>query len=126
MIRAAAVLLIGTTMAAADVPPAYLAPEWRLVDLNGEAVTVPVTIDLSRPGELAGQAPCNRYAGSYDGPLPDFRPGPLRATRMACENLALESAFLAALGGVTRAETAGDRLVLTGDGVRLEFVRPME
>lgn len=125
MIRAAAALLMMATMAAADVPPAYLAPQWRLIDLNGEKVGVQVTIDLSQPGQVAGQAPCNRYGGPYDGQLPDFRPGPMRVTRMACPDLALEQSFLQALESVTRAETERDRLILTGDGVRLEFIRPM-
>lgn len=131
MIRALAVLLTGATMAAADeppavVPPAYLAPQWRLVALNGEPVGTRVTIDLSQPGQVSGNAPCNRYAGRYDGTLPDFRPGPLRVTRRACPDLALEQAFFQALAAVTRAETTADRLVLTGDGMRLEFLRPMD
>lgn len=125
MMRTALALLMTASMAMADVPPAYLAPQWRLIDLNGERVGPQVTIDLSRPGQVAGQAPCNRYSGPYTGDLPEFRPGPLRVTRMACPELALERAFLEALERVTRAETERDRLILTGEGVRLEFIRPM-
>lgn len=123
MIRALALLLLGAAMATAEVPPAYFAPQWRLVTLNGESVAPLVTIDLSAEGQVSGRAPCNRYAGRYDGTLPDFRPGPLRATKMACPDLALEGAFFRALTAVTRAEATGGGLVLTGNGVRMEFAR---
>lgn len=126
MKRALALLLLGTTMAAAEVPPAYLVPQWRLVSLNGEAVRSMVTIDLSAENQMSGHAPCNRFSGRYAGTLPDFRPGPLRATKMACDELALEGTFFRALSSVTRAEVSGDRLVLTGGGVQMVFVRPSE
>jgi heat shock protein HslJ len=99
---------------------------WRLVDLDGQPVAARVTLDLSVPGQLSGRAPCNRYAGRYDGGLPDFRPGPLRATKMACDDLALEGAFLGALSAVTLAEVVGERLVLTGGGGQIVFARATE
>jgi heat shock protein HslJ len=125
MLMAAAATLAGCAALQAEVPSAYLAPEWRLLALDGAGSgAVEVTIDLSVAGRVAGQAPCNRYGGAYAGTLPDFRPGPMAATRMACDHLALESTFFAALAKVTAAVVAGDRLILTGPGARLEFVRP--
>jgi heat shock protein HslJ len=123
MIRALFALLMGSTMAAADVPLASLALQWRLVSMNGETVTARVTIDLSVEGQIAGRAPCNRFAGRYDGPLPAFRPGPMRATKMACDQLALETAFFRALSAVTRAEMLDEGLVLAGNGVRMVFAQ---
>jgi heat shock protein HslJ len=51
--------------------------------------------------------------------------GELAATAMGCEGdaMALESAFLGALGSVTSLATKGDRLTLRGEGVALEFGR---
>jgi heat shock protein HslJ len=125
VIRAAAVLLAGATMATAN-PSADMAATWRLVALNGQAVAARVTLDLTVPGQVSGMAPCNRYSGRLDGTPPAFRPGPLRATRRACDDLALEAAFFRALGAAQRVETAQGRLLLTGDGVQLEFLRAAE
>jgi heat shock protein HslJ len=125
VIRAAAVLLAGATMATAN-PSADMAATWRLVALNGQPVAARVTLDLAVPGQVSGMAPCNRYSGRLDGIPPAFRPGPLRATKRACGDLALETAFFRALGAVRQAMTVQDRLLLTGDGVRLDFRRAAE
>ncbi|NEX45792.1 META domain-containing protein [Pseudotabrizicola algicola] len=112
---------------AQDVPGAYRAIEWKLVAINGQPFTASATIDLNTAGQISGQGPCNRFSGSYEGPLPQFRAGPLRATRMACPDLAAESALFAALAEMTRAEVTGPTtLLLTGEkGGSMEFVRPM-
>lgn len=92
---------------------------WRLDAMDGAPVVAEITLDLSAPGRLAGQAPCNRYFADVAGDLPDFRPGPIAATRMACPDLATESGYLQALGTMTRAElTIGLSLRLTGPGNR--------
>jgi heat shock protein HslJ len=125
VLMAAALTMAGCAALQAEVPPNYLALEWRLLALDGAAPgAVEVTIDLSVAGRVAGQAPCNRYSGAYAGTLPDFRPGAVAATRMACDHLALENTFFAVLGKVTEARVEGDRLILTGPGARLEFIRP--
>lgn len=109
------------------VPSEYLAIEWKLVSIDGQPFTANGKIDLSAPGRVAGQGPCNRFSGSNDGTLPDFRPSALAATRMACPDLSAESAMLTALGQMTRAEVTGPvTLLLTGPkGGSMEFVRPM-
>lgn len=113
------------------VPAAYLAPEWRLVSINGTPFTARATIDLSKPAEVTGQGPCNRYFGAYEGKLPAFRPAGVASTRMACAEMAAEQAFFLALADVsyaevTKAEGKPQVLILSGDkGHYLEFARPV-
>lgn len=120
--------LLGSGAALAQsVSSDYQAIEWKLVAIDGVPFTAEAKIDLNTPGKITGQAPCNRFFGDYAGTLPDFRPGPLGATRMACDDLNAETAFLAALATMTRAEVVGPvTLLLTGPkGGSMEFVRPM-
>ncbi len=82
-------------------------------------------------GSVSGGAGCNTFTGSYtlDGNSLSF--GPLAVTAMACEPdvSAVETAYLAALGGVSSwavpADAAmGTELTLTGSGPKLVFQAP--
>lgn len=122
--RLATLALCALTLAACQpqtpgVTEAEVARDWALVAVDGVAMRG--TLDLRDPGRAAGQAPCNRWFGTRTGVLPAFALTGLGATRMACPDLAAETAYLAALAKVDAAELAGDRLVLTGPGTRLEF-----
>lgn len=109
--------------APAPLTPAALARDWRLVSLNGAAAPARATLDLREPGRAAGQAPCNRWFATRGGDLPAFTLTQIGATRMACPDLAAESAYLAALAAVTGAALDGDALVLSGpDGAALRFL----
>ena len=124
---AVAACLMALPSMAEQVPADYLAIEWKLIAIDGQPFDAEGRIDFSEPGKFTGQGPCNRFFGSYDGTLPDFRPGPIGATRMACEQLDAEAAMFAALESMTRAEVTGPvTLLLTGEkGGSMEFVRPM-
>ena len=76
-------------------------------------------------GMLSGFAHCNRYTGGYEQPAPgQLKVLPMAATLMACPGESIGSEFLRALGGATRYELRGDRLLLSyGDGGVLSFVR---
>jgi putative lipoprotein len=76
-------------------------------------------------GKISGFAHCNRYQGGYEQPAPGgLKVSPMAATLMACPGESIDSEFLRAVGGATRYELRGDRLVLTyGDGGVLSFVR---
>lgn len=114
--------LMMTGLAMADETPAPAeAPAYALVSVDGNPVTYAATIDLSTPGRVAGQAPCNRYFGAVEGTLPAFRPTGIAATRMACDRLADEDAFFALLSAMTAAEVGADRIVLTGGGHEMVF-----
>ncbi|SEM98010.1 Heat shock protein HslJ [Gemmobacter aquatilis] len=107
----------------AALTPEALARDWRLVALNGAAAPARATLDLREPGKAAGQAPCNRWFATRSGDLPAFTLSQIGATRMACPDLAAESAYLAALAAVTGAALDGEALVLTGpEGGTLRFV----
>lgn len=112
---------------AQDLPSQYRAIEWKLLSIDGQPFPADAKIDLNTPGQISGQGPCNRFSGSYDGILPEFRPGAIAATKMACADLAAESAMFAALEAMTRAEVTGPvTLLLTGPkGGSMEFVRPV-
>lgn len=107
----------------AGVPPEYLARQWRLALLGDAPFPAAATLDLAEPGRISGQAPCNRYFADQPAVLPDFAPGPIGATRMACADLAAEADFLAALAAMTRAEVNDEgMLVLTAPaGRRMAF-----
>lgn len=93
---------------------------------DGEIALVadaPVTMDVTASTDVAGSSACNRYTGqvTVDGSSVSF--GPLASTRMACpaDIMAVEDAYLAALGAVDSATRDGDTLVLSGSGVELTF-----
>lgn len=75
--------------------------------------------------KASGTSGCNLYGGTMQrqGDRVAFRE--LGGTEMGCADdaMALESAFLAALGKVATLTTDGDRLTLRGEGVVLEFGR---
>lgn len=118
---------------------------WQLTaaEVDGAALSLldthPVTLTSSAgnpagnpagdPDTIGGTAACNNYGGQFtatadvDGTV-SLTFGDLFSTEMACvpdEANQLESAYLAALPRVTTAERTGDTLVLSGEGVRLDF-----
>lgn len=96
---------------------------WALQSLDGKPFAARATLDLSVPGRISGRAPCNGFGAELRAELPAFDPGPIRATRRACPELAAENAFLQALKGMSRAEQSGGRLVLTSqDGREMVFI----
>ncbi len=97
---------------------------WKLQSMNAEPVTENITLTFPQKGEIAGQAPCNRYSASQKAPLPWFEIGPVRATRMACAALALEQRYFEMLADMTLIERKAESLLLTNDaGQSLLFTR---
>lgn len=103
---------------------------WRLVEIQRPgAAEQPVAADprytvTFANGRLSGLAHCNRYTGGYEQPAPgELKVSPMAATLMACPGESIASEFLRALGGATRYELRGARLLLSyGDGGVLAFV----
>lgn len=117
-------------MVAAPPPPtvpqsAWILPgtSWKLVALDGKPYAARTVATLTDDGRINGQAPCNAFNATYTGRWPDLRFQPAAATRMACPDLAAETAFFAALAKVDHAAHDGDGLLLTGPGTSLRFVR---
>lgn len=92
--------------------------EYHLIELDGAPFTGRATIQFSEEGRVNGQAPCNRYFATQSVPYPWFALEGIGATRMACPDLDLESAFFEALEGMTLAEVAGDTLILSNSAGR--------
>ena len=101
--------------------------DWQLLALDGVplAADVSATLRIDADGSIQGQAPCNSYGTTNTATLPDFRPGPIRATKMACDKLAEEVDFFIALSAMELATPEGETtLILTGaDGRSMEFVK---
>lgn len=91
---------------------------WVLEELDGSTLvdTFP-TITFGGDGSVTGSAGCNTFSGTYAVDGTSLGVGPLGTTKMACADptMFVESAFLAALRGVTGWSVRPDgRLVLDG------------
>jgi heat shock protein HslJ len=120
--------LVAALSLAACVTPAMSQAEiegidWHLVGLEGQ--TVSWSASLRFDGEaVAGKAPCNSWGARTGASLPEVSIAAIRATRMACPDLAAESAFFAALEAMQRAELDQGHLYLIGpEGRIMEFAR---
>ncbi|SMX39786.1 META domain-containing protein [Octadecabacter ascidiaceicola] len=92
--------------------------EYHLVEIDGAPFDGTATIAFPEPGRVAGQAPCNRYFAAQTADYPWFALDGIGASRMACPDLNLESAFFTALEDMTLAEVSGDTLILSNTGGR--------
>jgi len=98
----------------ADVTEKY----WKLVELNGRPVPAlqrePHLILKAEDGRVNGFGGCNGFMGTYelDEATARIRFGQLASTKMACPDLALETAFHEALRSVDNYSFDGDRLSL--------------
>ena len=132
------VLLLGvlTGCGAEAVPSAStdapdLSGAWKLASGTGPGGQVavlddhPITVAIAG-SELSGTAACNGYGAQIERAVTGgITIGELGMTAMACEPavMASESAYTAALSRVDAIELEGERLVLSGPDVRLEFER---
>lgn len=115
------IMLAGLSACAADETIArFVDPnaEFHLIELDGRAFDATATIQFSAAGEVVGQTPCNRYFAQQSLPYPWIKIDGIGATRMACPDLPLETAFLLALGKMTLAEAVGTTLILSNDAGR--------
>jgi heat shock protein HslJ len=95
-----------------------LTGRWTVTEVAGAAVPAggPVRLEFGE-GSVSGKGGCNSFSArlTLNGQALTF--GPARATKMACDSeaMALEAAFMRALGQIDRYEMAGDgRLDLYG------------
>ncbi len=109
--------------------PIDLTGGWQLVSgtMEGTPVTPiathPVTIEFD-DGSVGGTSACNSYGGDYTVDRATITISEVFMTEMACspeEVMSLESQYLGALGAVSAFAMDGSNLVLSGDGVELEF-----
>ena len=105
---AALFCLTGLPATAAD-----LTGQWTLTTLDGTEVAFAATLDLSEQGRLSGMGPCNSYSGRLTTTAASFLPGPILATKRACDGMADENRYLQALQMVDTATLADENLTLT-------------
>lgn len=82
---------------------------WQLLDLPGYAGPIPTETreplslqlqTIEGVEQLLGHAGCNSFSMALGIDGRTLRPGPIRASKMACEHLGFESAYLGVLGKV--------------------------
>jgi heat shock protein HslJ len=102
--------------------------KWTVESLNGTKLTsaankITFNVD-SEVGKVSGKAPCNSYSSSYDEYNEQFRLNAVISTKMACDQLSLETEYFTALGRVTRYKLTGSRLSLyAGDVLIIDLVK---
>lgn len=102
--------------------------DWLLTagTVDGSALPLdpkwPVTLAVEG-SRIGGTSACNSYGAEIVVAGGEVRFGDVGMTMMGCEEpvMAIESAYLAALGRVRQAARDGDALILAGDGVELRF-----
>jgi heat shock protein HslJ len=98
---------------------------WRLVAIDGQPYTARALIaypdDRTR---IVGQGPCNRFTATrVTTPFPTDAVTGITATEMACDDLAAEQQFFAALAEMQRMGVGIGALYMVNDaGRRLDFV----
>jgi heat shock protein HslJ len=83
-------------------------------------------VDLQfQDGQFRGRSACNNYGGDYQADDGTISFGQMQVTAMACDEpvMALESAYLGALGASTGFQVSDTGLVLTGGQVALTFTQ---
>jgi heat shock protein HslJ len=116
MLPVLGVLLAGCA-AAVDAPMAA-GPDMALESIDGAAFGGRATIAFGPGDTIGGFGPCNRWSGALLAPLPAFRTGGIVSTEMACDDLAAEGVFLAALATMTQADVTPEAVVLSGPNGR--------
>lgn len=99
---------------------------WQVVEMNGVPFEGDATLSFPKAGQVAGKGPCNRYTASMIVPYPWFEVGPIAATRMACPDLTLESAYFEALQSATLSKVAEGQLILSNDDGEVLVFKPAE
>lgn len=95
---------------------------WSLTEIDGTSFPARATIRFGGDGKVTGQAPCNRYFTTQTAPYPWLELSPIGATKMACPELATESAYFDALSAMTLVEVSGDVMILSNeDGRKMIF-----
>ncbi|SHJ47554.1 Heat shock protein HslJ [Palleronia salina] len=92
------------------------ADAYVLQSLNGAPFGADATLSFPGPDGVTGTGPCNAFSAAQTVPYPWIEIGAIRATKRACPDLALETAYFAALRAVTLAEVSGPTLILSNPG----------
>jgi len=103
--------------------------QWQLISIDGQpaAVNSLITLTFDNEGSLFGSSGCNSYSATYTVEGDRISIGPIISTLMMCTNAATaeqERAYIGALqNAVTWTVVDGQLLLMTRDGVELNFAR---
>jgi heat shock protein HslJ len=97
---------------------------WQLVSIDGQPFGARATLVID--GDRAtGQAPCNQWSGRIiREPFPQWRIRDVVATEMACDDLAAETAFFAAMADMTHSSVGFGHLELVDQNGRVMAFSP--
>lgn len=119
------VILIGLALTAcvkaaktakAQAPLAVLeGSEWAPELEAGAGLGADMFVAFKSGGDVIGHGGCNRFFGSYEHSGNTLTFGPLASTRMACQDMSGERAFMQALQSTRTIEATHLRLVLLGE-----------
>ncbi len=115
MLRFLPIIVLLSTCGNDETLTGYGEPDAVYVLQTLDDLTFPghATLILSAAGEISGSGPCNTYHATQTVPYPWFEVGAIAATRMACPDLDMESAFFSALTEMELAEAQGSVLILS-------------
>lgn len=100
-------------------PPTLAGSRWKIVAIDGRAISGDAYFLEFDEERLSGQAGCNRFSGPYSEARPNLRPGAIVSTRMACPGQRMEDerrALRILSGPLSMAFPRGDVLLLAGRG----------
>ncbi|WP_299424978.1 META domain-containing protein [uncultured Shimia sp.] len=89
--------------------------DWKLVEIDGTAVTYDAELAFASDGGVHGEGPCNGFSGKQSKPYPwvdiqiDF------VEELYCSGIDNEEAYLAALMEMTLIEVSGPNMVMSTD-----------
>jgi heat shock protein HslJ len=113
-------LILAACVQAGPEDKAYV---WKLVAIDGRTFVARATLVIE--GDRAhGEAPCNTWSGDIEKePFPEWRIRNVTATEMACDNLAAEADFFAAMAAMTHSSVGIGYLELVDQhGRKMSFV----
>ncbi len=96
---------------------------WKLVSIDGVDFAANATMAF-KDDRVSGQAPCNAWSGDViSTPFPERNIRNVVATKMACEDLAAEQQFFAAMAAMTHSSVGFGHLELVDQkGREMKFV----
>lgn len=98
---------------------------WQLVSIDGQPYPARATL-LIDGDKAGGQAPCNQWSGDVvKDPFPVWQIRNVVATEMACDDLAAEADFFAAMAAMTHSSVGIGHLELVDQQGRVMQFTPL-
>ena len=97
---------------------------WRLVESNGQEVSIDLRVGFPHGNIIWMEGPCNSFSGLVGAPYPWFSVTDLKQTGRRCALLDAERAYMAQIDSMTQSEVSGNVLLLSNElGQQMSFDR---